>query len=787
MNPISTSRVDMHCHSTASEVSKLGIQRSLGLPECATPPEEVYELAKRRGMDFVTITDHDTIAGCLEIAGRPDVFISEELTTWFRGEPQAVHLLCFGITPDDHGWLQENARDLEACAEYLHSHEIACSLAHPFYAVEAPLTPAHRRRLAELFPVWETRNGSRARELNMPAAIYIETHGGTSTGGSDDHAGVDIGRTFTETPPSATPEEFLRHVREGRADARGDQGSAAKWAHAAMALATRALLMKDSSPASNGLPLASLRGTLAYGELREPDPDAVLKMAERVMSEGNLRHGSVAGDLGPEDARALLDAFVDAVGLEVRGRALVDYMQDDEFSHAELARRARRAHERRLRQVVEQTVEGFGTEGEGTDLAARAVETGRELFRAAIPAIPYAPAAAFLGKEKAKLNPVEGPKRIALIADAIGGVHGVSHTIERIRELGVPGYDVEVIGTDRDVDRRLPAVAEVEIPFYAGLEIGVPSLPGMVEVLAEGRFDLVHATAPGPAGVVATLIARIMELPLLGSWHTELGVYAGMRSSSPQLEQGMHMALSLFYRQCGRVLSPSPASDESLARLGVERERIGRWGRGVDTSRFDPALREADLYPGEIKVLYAGRLTKEKGIDMLADSFLRAREADPRLHLLLAGGGPEEEMLRQRLGDAATFLGWLGGDDLPRAYASADIFLFCSRTDTFGQVLVEAGASGVPAVAVAEGGPTSIVVDGETGRLCDPDPEMLAAAVLQMADAPAWRAKLGRQAIAAAHSRTWEAAMGELADGYGALLTSPAAEDAAGEPMLRVA
>ena len=80
-------------------VAKLGIQRSLGLPECATPPEEVYELAKRRGMDFVTITDHDTIDGCLEIADRRDVFVSEELTAWFAGEPQAVHVLCFGITP----------------------------------------------------------------------------------------------------------------------------------------------------------------------------------------------------------------------------------------------------------------------------------------------------------------------------------------------------------------------------------------------------------------------------------------------------------------------------------------------------------------------------------------------------------------------------------------------------------------------------------------------------------------------------------------------------------------
>src|SRR4051795_634444 len=198
-------RADLHCHSTASAVSKLGVQRALGLPECATPPEEVYALAKRRGMDFVTITDHDTIDGALELAGRPDTFVSEELTTWFRSEPQAVHVLCYGITLDDHEWLQANAGDVEACAEYLHGNEIACALAHPFYAVAAPLTPRHRRRLAQLFPVWETRNGSRASELNMPAAIYIETHGGTGVAGSDDHAGVDVGRTFTRTPAAASP------------------------------------------------------------------------------------------------------------------------------------------------------------------------------------------------------------------------------------------------------------------------------------------------------------------------------------------------------------------------------------------------------------------------------------------------------------------------------------------------------------------------------------------------------------------------------------------------------
>src|SRR5215211_5127321 len=140
MIPNGVVRADMHCHSTASQVAKLGIQRSVGLPECATPPAEVYELAKRRVMDFVTITDHDTIDGCLEIADHPDCFVSEELTTWFAGEPQAVHVLCYGITPADHEFLQRHAGDLEACAEYLHEREITCALAHPFFAVAAPLT-----------------------------------------------------------------------------------------------------------------------------------------------------------------------------------------------------------------------------------------------------------------------------------------------------------------------------------------------------------------------------------------------------------------------------------------------------------------------------------------------------------------------------------------------------------------------------------------------------------------------------------------------------------------------
>jgi predicted metal-dependent phosphoesterase TrpH len=210
-----TSRADLHVHSTASELSKLGIQRSLHLTECATPPEEVYELAKRRGMDFVTITDHDTIAGALELQHLPDTFISEELTVSFKSEPQAVHVLCYGIAPEDHEWLQAHNDNVEACAEYLHGNGITSALAHPFYAVAAPLTARHRRRLAQLFPIWETRNGSRAKELNLPAFVYIETHGGTAIGGSDDHAGIDIGRTFTKIRERRRPKGFSRRSARG--------------------------------------------------------------------------------------------------------------------------------------------------------------------------------------------------------------------------------------------------------------------------------------------------------------------------------------------------------------------------------------------------------------------------------------------------------------------------------------------------------------------------------------------------------------------------------------------
>ncbi len=725
-------------------------------------------MAKRRGMDFVTITDHDTIAGVIEIADRPDVFVSEELTAQFRDEEQAVHILCFGITGEDHEWLQAHRWDLEQCAGYLHRHEIVCALAHPYYAVAAPLSRRHRHRLAELFTVWEVRNGSRAPQLNHPAALYIATREGTGIGGSDDHAGVDIGRTFTEAPAADTPEEFFRHLRAGAVVARGAQGSAAKWAHAAIALAVRSLGFSAGVDAGARV-----------------DPERVMRLVGRLLREADARQGPLSQDLTPGDARCLLDAWRSAVGLRSLDETdLLELMQAESFSHGALYRRACRAHERTLRSAVGElvrTVEGDPPAGS----PARSAETARALFESCIAVIPYAPAAAFLASEEAKLAEIARPAagdavrrheegesaRVAIIVDGIGSTHGVTRTIEEIRQRGVPGFEIEVVGTDPSVDRRLPAVADIEVPFYPGLRIGVPSLPSAVQSLTEGRFEAVHVSSPGPAGIAGALIARAIGLPLIGSYHTELTAYAAIRARSSDIATAVGLGVSAFYRACDVVLSPSEAADEALAAAGVPTERVMRWDRGVDTQRFSPARRpgatdgsQADT--GPLTVLYAGRITQEKGIDLLADGFSLAHEQCPRLRLVLAGDGPERAELAERLGERATFLGWLEGGELPAAYAGADMFVFPSATDTFGQVVLEAQASGVPVVAVDAGGPRCLIEHRVSGMLCAPEPRAISEALVELARSPLLRKRIASAGLTAAQARTWERALERLADGY---------------------
>jgi hypothetical protein len=161
-----------------------------------------------------------------------------------------------------------------------------------------------------------------------------------------------------------------------------------------------------------------------------------------------------------------------------------DCCRKGEVGHPDLYRRARRIHERKLAAAVNEIV-AMTDRPQDLDIPRGALG----LFDSCIPAIPYAAATAFLGREKAKLTRSDADRpRVALIADGVGGMHGVTHTLMQIRDRGVPGFEVEVIGTDADVDRRLSAVTEFDIPFYRGLEVGVPSVPAIVDALSDGRY-----------------------------------------------------------------------------------------------------------------------------------------------------------------------------------------------------------------------------------------------------------------------------------------------------------
>ena len=187
-------------------------------------------------------------------------------------------------------------------------------------------------------------------------------------------------------------------------------------------------------------------------------------------------------------------------------------------------------------------------------------------------------------------------------------------------------------------------------------------------------------------------------------------------------------------------------------------------------------LYTTQLFP-ELQYTFTHALTH----DVAYNELLQQRRRETHAHVVDA----MEKLYADRLGEHATFLGWLEGEDLARAYASADLFLFCSTTDTSGQVVLEAGASGLPVVAVAEGGPASLVENRHTGMLCRPDADHIAGTVLQLAASPLLRRHLGASAVRAVQDHSWERALEQLAGGYRRALG--AAPVAAGQAPARAA
>ena len=332
MNAQTTSRVDLHCHSTASQEAKLGVQRALGLPECATPPEEVYALAKRRGMDFVTITDHDTIDGALEIADRPDVFVSEELTVRFRGEPQAVHVLCYGITPDDHEWLQAHNGDVETL------RRLPARARHRLRAGAPVLRGRRAADAAATAGAWRSSSRSGRRATARARAS-------STSAGRDLHR--DPRRNRHRRHPTTTPASTSGGRSPRRRPPRRRKSFSPTCARAAPGRAAR-----RAAPRSGRTPRwRSPRASLGDEKGAEPDPSPSSPWSSASCARATPAAAPSAPTSVPRTRAALLEAWLRSVGVEARGRAFLEELQADGFSHADLYRRARRAHERALKGV----------------------------------------------------------------------------------------------------------------------------------------------------------------------------------------------------------------------------------------------------------------------------------------------------------------------------------------------------------------------------------------------------------------------------------------------------
>ena len=717
------SRADLHCHSTASQDSKLGVQRALGLPECATPPEEVYALAKRRGMDFVTITDHDTIDGVLQIADRPDVFVSEELTARFRGEPQAVHVLCYGITPDDHEWLQAHADDVEVCAAYLHEHEIACALAHPYYAVDgaadrAPPPPPGRA---------VRRSGRSATAPARPSSTARPRSTSTPTAAS-----ASAAPTTTPASTSAAPGPQTPAAR----DAAGVPRPRARRPRAART-ASRAAPRSGRTRRSRS---RCARSAAATRDRARPTRRAVLRMVERVMTRGRrAQRRDRPADLGPEDARGLLRAWLARSSSTSSERELIAHMQADGFSHADLYRRACRATSASSQARGRRRV---GRRERAGDAAARPPRRSvRGLHRRRSPTRPRPPSWPRAGASSAardararrasRWSPTASARRTASRARS-----------RRSASAACPGFEVEVIGTDPHVDRRLRAVAEIEralLPRRCSRR-AEPARPSSRRSPRAATTSL-HVCSPGPAGIAAALIGRAARAAAARLLPHRAGRLRRRCAPATRALAAAHASSrsAPSTARCDAVLSPSPGlRRRARARSASRAERIAALGprrrhRALLARR---CARRARPTGRASTCSTPGRLTREKGVDLLADAFLRGARARPapapRARRRRPRGG---RAARARSATRATFLGWLEGDALAQAYASADLFLFCSQTDTFGQVVLEAQASGLPVVAVAEGGPAELIAHGRSGLLCPPDPR-----AARRSRSPAWPA-----------------------------------------------
>lgn len=367
--------------------------------------------------------------------------------------------------------------------------------------------------------------------------------------------------------------------------------------------------------------------------------------------------------------------------------------------------------------------------------------------------------------------------RVAVLTDNdFAKVNGVTTTLKAVLRHAPPDLAPHVYtfaGRPSDQPGYTAFAAwGMPIPFYAEMRMYAPPIGPLARRLDADRIGLIHLTTPGPSGLAARRLAERLGVPLVGSYHTELGEYTERLSGSRRLGSLMQSYMRWLYGACERILVPSETTRAGLAGRGWRADRLEVWPRGVDETRFSPARRSPALRRSwgvsddRPALLYAGRLSREKGLALLVrlGGLLDAHRIPHRF--VLAGHGPMADALRRALPEAV-FTGVVDHAAMGEIMASADVFLFPSDTDTAGNVVLEAQACGLPVLVTDRGGPRENIRDGETGFVCGAGSERdFCWRVAQLLADPERRRAMGRSARAFASARAWPEALEPLFASY---------------------